>query len=384
MYSVSSCPSCEERERTLVAEFNRLIAADSTCQSPLARSDYMLCHGCGLVYASLRPERHEYEYLYSNFNELLFRPTAASQNIFTVSDPLTPELTQEIDSVSVPWWELRSASAEGNRVIGPMLYDFQDALGDLPDLMLHTTLSGAKVLQLRAKTAIFADFLRRVFGVQQVDLVTIFPIHQYVAEKLGFRASATLDYERFNIPFPEKYDIIIENHLFTHMLDPAETFATLRDHLAEGGHLWIRKEADDERLFRKRANLFSELRPFHFQQFDIPSLRRMLGRFGFSVKVLRHKQAKKSELIGLACLEGSDVDETHRIGDADLAARRNMYLRWRDESIFSLPSERADALFGAEARAARARVEAAGGLETDKKGRPRAARRIALEDLVAA
>jgi hypothetical protein len=40
-------------------------------QSDMARFDYALSHGCGLVYATRRPERAEYDFLYDPFNEFL-------------------------------------------------------------------------------------------------------------------------------------------------------------------------------------------------------------------------------------------------------------------------------------------------------------------------
>jgi hypothetical protein len=49
-----------------------------------------------------------------------------------------------------------------------------------------------------------------------------------------------------------------------------------------------------------------------------------------------------------------------------------MYEQWREESVISLPPERAEALFGSEVVEIRRRVEARGGLLPDKKGRPRA------------
>ena len=73
MYTVEGCGVCEETRRTVVCEYNRLIFHDSMWDKDLARYNYALCHGCGIVYSTRRPERAEYEFLYENFSEFLLR-----------------------------------------------------------------------------------------------------------------------------------------------------------------------------------------------------------------------------------------------------------------------------------------------------------------------
>jgi hypothetical protein len=102
MYSVTECSVCGETARSLVSEFNRLIAIDSMRESLFARSDYVLCHGCGLVYASLRPGAEEYDFLYANFNEFLSRTSKLPQAIFSETGPLTAEMREELDRFYVP------------------------------------------------------------------------------------------------------------------------------------------------------------------------------------------------------------------------------------------------------------------------------------------
>jgi hypothetical protein len=110
MYSVDACMVCGEAQRTIVAEYNRLIFIESMRQSDLARFNYALCHGCGLVYATLRPDRAEYETLYQNFNEYLVR----RENRESLNVPeLAPEKAAEIDQQFVPWWELESTRGKG-------------------------------------------------------------------------------------------------------------------------------------------------------------------------------------------------------------------------------------------------------------------------------
>jgi hypothetical protein len=335
---------CGEVERTIVAEYNRLIFIESMRQSDLARFDYALCHGCGLVYATRRPDRAEYEFLYQRFNEFLNR----RENSGTWNVPeLTPERVAEIDRQFVPWWELESARGKG-RIVRMLRRDLHNARTYLPYITPHVPLQGAKVLHIRAKGSTLADIMKRTLGAAQVDLITLFPAHTYLAQKNdGIRAQACLDYENFRIPYDEKYNLIIENHILIHMLDANQTFDTLRSHLAPGGAIFLHKELDDEDLFRKRKNLFAELRPFHYQQFDKATLARVAQRYGFEPVFLSSVDAEDSELVGILRLQHEPA-ACPRIAPDALRARIDMYARWRDESILSLPREHCRALFSAE------------------------------------
>jgi hypothetical protein len=367
MYAIDECSVCGERQRTIVSEYNRLIFLDNMWESDLARFDYALCHGCGLVYATRRPDREEYNYLYENFNEFLARRhNPKSLNVAV----LTPEKREELDAAFLPWWELRTAPGERTALRKTLQRELENVLTYVPQIMRHMPLEGTKVLYIRAKGGALADFMKRLLGVAQVDLITLFPTHKYLAEKYaGIRAVSNLDYEDFKVPFDEKYDLIIENHILIHMLDPTKTFEVFASHLNPGGALFLHKELADNRLYEKGKNLFAELRPFHYQQFDLPTVERMLHRYGFSPVFLRYQNdAAGSEILGLAKFD-REPGKCPRIGAAELRARRAMYARWRDESILSLPKARAEALFGDELESIWKRVRANGGLKPNKKGR---------------
>ena len=380
MYVLDACLVCGSSERTIVAEYNRLIVVDWMWQNELARYDYALCHGCGIVYATRRPNHEEYEFLYEHFNEFLKRTVTEQTNIFNYPGPLTPDIVRELQSALVPWWELRNANiAENDRVVEPLRWEFHDMLGDLPVLIRHGELSGSKILQIRAKSGAFADLLMRVFGAAQVDVISLFPVCEYVAKEVyGLRAKSCLDYENFSVPFDEVYDLILANHMLVHCLDYASMFATINDHLTADGWLFIRKELDDTLLFQRGKNLFAELRPFHFQQFDVPVLERILRRFGFIPHELRQKDIKRPEVIGIAARsERQDFDP---IAKEELEARLALYREWRDESLISLPPDRAAALFGDEVEQARARLTARNAFKLDKTGKPRVPRPLRFDD----
>ena len=371
MYSIDACMVCGEERRTIVSEYNRLIFMDSMWRSDLARFNYALCHGCGLVYATRRPDRKEYDFLYENFSEFLMRtPSPASFN-----QPRVPEeMVAEIDRNFLPWWEIRLTTDQGNSIRRRLEGDLKSALKILPYFIQHVPLEGAKVLYVRAKGSTLADMLKRLLGAAQVDLITLFPPHKYLAEKnAGIRTESYLDYEDFKIPFNEKYNLIIANHVLLHMLDARQTFDVFRAHLEEEGRLFLIGELADDELFRKGKNLFAELRPFHYQQFDTATIDRILRRFGFEPQFLINPGRGDPEVTGLATRKDASA-ECPRITREDLDARLNMYRQWHDESIFALPKDRAEALYGDELKAIWEQLESRGGFEPDKKGAPKAFR----------
>jgi hypothetical protein len=371
MIPVLACPVCGEIERTIVAEYNRLIFLDSEWQGDLARYDYALCHGCGWVHPSRRPNREEYEYLYAHFNEFLLREGKPNQ--FNVPE-LTPKLMQEIDRQFVTWQELDSAATKGHSIRRRLRHELADAKEYLALVTAHISLSGTKILHLRAKSSTFAQYSKQVHGVAQVDIVTLFPAHQYLAKKNpDMRVITDLDYQDFRIPFAEKYDVILENHILLHMVDSQQTFAVFRSHLNEGGAIVLRGELADVELFKRGRNLFSELRPFHFNHFDQATLARMLKRHGFDLIAI--EQGEGSDFVGLARLTGGE-QVCPRIGAADLRDRLDMYRAWRDESILSLPRQRAAALFGSELPQVWQRVERDGRLKLRVEGIPLAFRKV--------
>jgi Methyltransferase domain len=250
----------------------------------------------------------------------------------------------------------------------------------LPYITPHVPLQGAKVLHVRAKASTLADIMKRTLGAAQVDLITLFPPHTYLAQKNdGIRAQACLDYENFQIPYDERYNLIVENHIFIHMLDPDRTFDTFRSHLEPGGAIFLHKELDDEHLFNKGKNLFAELRPFHYHQFDKPTLERVVRRYGFEPAFLSNKD-EDVELIGVIRLQ-HEPTACPRIAPDALQARLEMYARWRDESILSLPKKHCHALFGAELGRVWDRVKARGSLKQSVMGTPAGIRRFREAEL---
>ena len=135
-------------------------------------------------------------------------------------------------------------------------WELQNVLNYVPQIMRHMPLEDAKVLHVRVKGATLADFMKRLLGAAQVDLITLFFTHKYLADKYpDIRAVSCPDYEDFKVPFDETYDLIIDNHILIHMLDASKTFEVFASHLKPGGAIFIHKRLADNGLYEKKKNL---------------------------------------------------------------------------------------------------------------------------------
>jgi hypothetical protein len=54
--NLAACPVCGHEERTPVCRFNRFAMFASQPDERAGIYSYALCHGCGVVYATRRPE----------------------------------------------------------------------------------------------------------------------------------------------------------------------------------------------------------------------------------------------------------------------------------------------------------------------------------------
>ena len=88
---LSRCQGCGTAERTLVCEWNKSILADEPPQDDSTVSNFALCHGCGIVYATRRPVGERHRALMDDFPTTIGRDPAAAAadgllNPFPLSD----------------------------------------------------------------------------------------------------------------------------------------------------------------------------------------------------------------------------------------------------------------------------------------------------------
>ncbi len=375
MRTVDQCPGCGEAAREIVCEYNGLMLLASMRESPLCRYDYALCHGCGLVYASRRPEGDELQYLYSRFDEVLGR-TEDDESMGRTTEIGPDEragiaariargwlVSEERDEPGLPWLD----DVFEERVLNSFHVNLVSAL--LP-------VSGTRVLELRATTGFMLDTLKRGYGAAEIYAMPMSERHALVIEGLNPMPMAIIDFDRLEIPFEGRFDLILARHMVTHALEPARLWRMLAERLTPGGHVYLFLENDDSAMLRdKRKNLFGEQKCFHFQNFDLPTLAGVLRFNGLDPVFIRHPRPGRSEMVCLA--QRNDAVRGTRIAPDRLEARRELYRRWRDLSVMSLPPE-LQPVFADEINQIRQRALAAGYAVTDRAGRivPRKALRL--------
>jgi len=355
--ALNACPGCGGASRELVCEVNGLVLLASMRESPLCRYEYALCRGCGLVYATRRPEGDELTYLYSRFDEVLGRAddeeTAARQD--AVSDEERAAIaarlsrgwlvSEEGDPPDEAWmpdvFEERVLNSFHVNVVGALV-----------------PLAGKRVLELRATTGFMLDVLRRRYGAAEVFAMPMSERHALIIDALNPMPTAMIDFDRLEVPFEGPFDLILARHMLTHALEPGRLWRLLAERIPQGGFVYFYLENDDRFMFEaRRKNLIGEMKAFHFQNFDLDTLARMLRFNGFEPTFIRHPRPGKSEMV-CAARRDESARPVPMSGEA-FDARLAMYGRWRDLSVLSLPAE-AQALFGGEVAAMADRALAAG------------------------
>lgn len=361
MREVAACPACGAGARTLVMEHNGLVLLDYMRTSPLCRYDYALCHGCGLVYASRRPEGDELAFLYEHFDEFLGRRT---RKVADLSEQEKSDIRRRLKAGWLVSEEREPADSEwlpevlNKRILSSYHVNLIAAL---------TPLKGARVLELRSTTGFMLDICRKYLGAAEVYAMPMTARHQVIIEELNPMPCALVDFDELEIPFDGQFDLILARHMFTHMLYPERLWALLRERLRPGGRVYLFLENDDASMFARRKNLFGEMKCFHFQNFDLRVLARCLRCNQLEPEFIRHPfRGKSSELVCMARFD-PEVRGTPISGD-ELRDRAAMYERWRTWSIAAAP-DAVQALYAGEMDAMVERAVNGGYATLDRSGR---------------
>jgi len=364
MLDLSACPACGGTARDLVLEFNGLVLLTYVRDSPLCRYNYSLCHTCGLVYATRRPNGEEVSWLYSRFDEFLGR-TEEEQTAGRVTE-ITPDEREELNRRLSRGWLV---SEEGQPSCDQWMADVFDEriINSFHANLIGSLIpiEGKRILELRATTGFILDVLKRRYGAAEVVAMPMSERHAAIIDALNPVPTALLDFESLEVPFEGSFDIILARHMMTHAIDPFRLWQVLREKLNPGGYAYLYMENDD-RVMQKRKNLFGEMKCFHFQNFDLPTLARVLRYQGLDPVFIRHPRAGKTEIVCLA--RRVDSVQSRQIPASELQDRLALYVRWRDHSILSLDEELQN-LFASELDAIKTREIAAGDATTDRAGR---------------
>lgn len=361
MRTVESCPSCRSAARTVVMEYNGLVLIDYMRQSDLCRYDYALCHGCGLVYATRRPEGDELQLLEDHFDEFLGRDQRKAA-------PLSQDERTSIERRLQRGWLISEEHEPAHDDWMPEVLNKRIRSSYHVNLIAAlTSVKGARVLELRSTTGFMLDMLRKYFGAAEVFAMPMTERHEIIIRQINDMPTALIDFDTLDIPFDGPFDLILARHMFTHMLYPERLWALARERLRPGGRLYMFLENDDASMFARRKNLLGEMKCFHFQNFDLRGLARSLRWNQLEPEFIRHPFGdKSSELVCMARYDPGVRGEA--IAAAELESRRTMYEKWRTWSIAGSP-ESVKSLYAADMDSMVQRAVAAGYGSVDAGGR---------------
>lgn len=358
---LTQCQGCGTAERTIVCEWNQSILADAPPRDDSTISNYALCHGCGIVYATRRPVGERHRALMDDFPSTIGRdPEAAAGSVvlnpFPLSDADRARYRRLIaGGIFVSDHERREHLSQ---VFKDRLENAShvELLGSLLDLQ------GLRALEIRSRAGTIAHGLRRLYGAR-VAVMPIFESQRMIVEELyGIECADLIDYDQFTIPFEGRFDLIVANHMLTHIVRLDRFFTEVRAHLRPDGHLYLYNELDEAFVFESGKSIVNSLNRVHLQTFDRASLMRLLKTNGFDVTFIKRR---KGSLLCIARHTG--VRELSPMSADERETRISAYTRGRAYAILRAP-EQVRPRFAAEWRDAVATGVAAGIARFDAKG----------------
>jgi SAM-dependent methyltransferase len=333
---LDACPVCGHGERTLVNEFNKLVLLTKAPDATAARYDYAICHACGMMFATRRPSGERYRYLLANFGEV----TNKAHGDAEIKSPLlNPYPLSEDDRVRLTWLASKGVWVSDHLQLRKGEY-LEALVKDRFENSVHLDLLGAlvapkqaRVLEIRPRAGTISEGLRRLFGAE-VHAMPIWESQKFLLKAVyDIDSSGLIDYDQFDIPFDGTFDLIICNHMLTHVVRPGLFFDVLLQHLSPGGHVYFFNEPDDAEFLRGTQSMLASLNPLHLQAFDQPSLVRALAARGLDVVFM------KSRNFHHMCLARRGEPAFVPMTEKQLAARVRAYQRARDKAVLALPPE---------------------------------------------
>ena len=365
--ALEACPTCGARERTVVNPWNKFLLLDKAPDADSARYDYSVCHACGVLYAARRPVGRRYRLLGEHFGEVT-APRGGTAEI--TNRVLNPYPLSDADKD-----ELRRLAAKGvfvsdhrglrsSEFLAPMLRDRMENSTHTDIIGALIAPRGARVLEVRSRAGTILDGLRRAWGAD-VYAMPIWESQQFLLREMyGITTSELIDFEHFTIPFEGPFDLIITNHMFTHVLEPRVFFGELRRQLKPGGHIYLHNEPDDVEFLAGKQSMIATLNPLHLQAFDQPSIVRGLAANGFETVFLKRRNLAH---MVLARMTPQTPGSFQPMGDGERRARVDAYQRAFDRAVLAMDESRR-ARVAADWRAVLERAVASGVAEYDAHG----------------
>jgi SAM-dependent methyltransferase len=328
---LTQCAGCGTTTRTIVCAWNKSILRDEEPEDDSAISNYVLCHGCGIVYAARRPVGERHRALMDDFPDTIGRnPARAAVNPLLNPYPLTDEdrarYRRLIDG------GVFVSDHERREHLSQVYTDRLDNAAHVELLGSLLDLNGARVLEIRSRAGTIVHGLRRHYNAN-VAAMPIFESQRLLVEELyGIECSDLIDYDQFTIPFEGTFDLIVANHMLTHIVRLDRFFAEVRTHLRPGGHLYLYNELDEEFVFASGKSIVNSLNPVHLQTFDRASLMRLLKANGFEVTFVKRRRGS------LLCLARfTDQRDLSPLSVDERDTRIAAYARGRAYAILRAP-----------------------------------------------
>ena len=249
MEQLDQCPACAGERLQEIYPPNDLRDRPGVDED-MKRSDFTICHDCGLIFARWRQTPESFPEYYRLFAELEHRT-------YAVFPPPASYLKGK-----------STAAAEIAQLLGE-----QDLIR--PD---------ARILHVRADGGFLMAHLRDNFGVREIYGLDLFESNIRLArEQLKLEHVEPLNLGLVSIPFPEvRFDVIILNHFVTHAARPVAALQTVREQLGDGGRLFVYNDYDHMLGFQRGADFLPQgINNFHKQLTSKQSLLNVLALAGF-------------------------------------------------------------------------------------------------------
>ena len=330
---LDGCSACRHPKRTVVSPWNKFILMEKAPDSTAVRYDYAVCHACGILYASRRPKGSRYRFLLEHFGEASGKRGGGAEIRNRV---LNPYPLSDADRAELDRLAARGVFVSDHLGLSPKEY-LSSLLGDRLDNSVHIDVIGTlvnprngRILEIRSRTGTILDGLKRAYGAD-VYAMPIWESQQYLLRKVyGIQTSDLIDFDNFRIPFDGLFDVIVCNHLFTHIVRPRDFFAELRRRLVPGGYIYLHHESDDIEIFEGKKSILANLNPLHMQTCDQRSLVRALAANGFETIFLKRHNYTHLCLARMGDTQMRPMDDRERDG------RIEAYRRAFDRSVLAM------------------------------------------------
>jgi SAM-dependent methyltransferase len=326
--TLDACPACGHTARTIVNPFNKLVLLKTAPDATAARYDYAVCHACGLGYASRRPFGGRYRHLLEHFGEVTGKAgdRKAIKNPLLNPMPLTDDDRAQLSRVAARgvWVSEHLGVPKGDYLEALVRDRFENSV-HLDLLASLVSPKDARVLEIRPRTGTISDGLRRLFGAK-VFALPIWESQRFLLKEVyGIDSPGLVNYDDFTIPFEGRFDLIVCNHMLTHVVRPGLFFDTILSHLNPGGYVYFYNEPEDIEFLSGSQSMLASLNPLHMQTFDQRSLVRALAARGLKVVFLKRRNLNHMCLAQPGDAAWSPMSPKER--DARLAAYRTAYDR---------------------------------------------------------